>query len=89
MVVALRNVVNYQNLPTGLSPGVAASGREVRGATWDAPWLACFMNELLAFPNGRHDDQVDSVSQFLKWEWNRRRRGRIATVPPVIIYQDY
>jgi predicted phage terminase large subunit-like protein len=32
-----------------------------------APWLAEFLNELLAFPNGRHDDQVDSVSQFLHW----------------------
>lgn len=31
----------------------------------EAPWLAEFMNEVLAFPNGRHDDQVDSMSQFL------------------------
>jgi predicted phage terminase large subunit-like protein len=33
----------------------------------EAPWLADFLHELLAFPNGRHDDQVDSVSQFLCW----------------------
>jgi hypothetical protein len=26
--------------------------------------------ELLSFPNGRHDDQVDSVSQFLRWFQN-------------------
>lgn len=32
-----------------------------------APWLSDFLNELLAFPNARHDDQVDSVSQFLNW----------------------
>ena len=32
-----------------------------------ARWLDTFMLELLAFPNGRHDDQVDSVSQFLNW----------------------
>ena len=32
-----------------------------------ADWLDTFLLELLAFPNGRHDDQVDSVSQFLKW----------------------
>ena len=31
----------------------------------DAPWLAGWMSELLAFPNGRHDDQVDSTSQAL------------------------
>jgi predicted phage terminase large subunit-like protein len=33
----------------------------------EAEWLDTFLHELLAFPNGRHDDQVDSVSQFLKW----------------------
>ncbi len=27
----------------------------------DAPWLGDFLDELLAFPRGRHDDQVDSV----------------------------
>jgi predicted phage terminase large subunit-like protein len=32
-----------------------------------APWLGEFLTELLSFPNGRHDDQVDSVSQFLRW----------------------
>ena len=33
----------------------------------DAPWLDDLLAELLAFPNARHDDQVDSVSQFLNW----------------------
>jgi predicted phage terminase large subunit-like protein len=33
----------------------------------EAPWLADFLHELLAFPAGRHDDQVDSLSQFLYW----------------------
>jgi hypothetical protein len=33
----------------------------------DAPWLADFLTELLSFPAGLHDDQVDSVSQFLHW----------------------
>jgi predicted phage terminase large subunit-like protein len=33
----------------------------------EAPWLATFLSELLAFPNGAHDDQVDSTSQALKW----------------------
>ena len=37
-----------------------------------APWLEDFKTELLQFPYGRHDDQVDSVSQFLNW---RRERG--------------
>ncbi len=33
-----------------------------------APWLAELENELFAFPNGRHDDQVDSISQALAYE---------------------
>ena len=33
----------------------------------EAPWLADFENELLAFPNGRHDDQVDALLLFLDW----------------------
>jgi predicted phage terminase large subunit-like protein len=32
-----------------------------------APWLGDLQTELLQFPRGRHDDQVDSISQFLKW----------------------
>jgi predicted phage terminase large subunit-like protein len=32
-----------------------------------ASWLDTFRSELLAFPAGKHDDQVDSVSQFLNW----------------------
>ncbi len=33
----------------------------------EAPWLAEYLGELLAFPNGAHDDQVDSTSQALNW----------------------
>jgi predicted phage terminase large subunit-like protein len=32
-----------------------------------APWLGDLQAELLQFPHGRHDDQVDSISQFLNW----------------------
>ena len=32
-----------------------------------APWLGDLQTELLQFPHGRHDDQVDSISQFLNW----------------------
>jgi predicted phage terminase large subunit-like protein len=31
-----------------------------------APWLEEFVAELLAFP-GRHDDQVDALTQGLAW----------------------
>ena len=33
-----------------------------------AEWLDQFRNELLQFPNGRHDDQVDSMVNFLRSE---------------------
>jgi predicted phage terminase large subunit-like protein len=33
----------------------------------DAPWLGVLEHELIAFPLGRYTDQVDSVSQVLKW----------------------
>jgi predicted phage terminase large subunit-like protein len=47
----------------------------------DASWLGDFLNELLAFPNARHDDQVDSVSQFLFWA----QRDRFTTDIPFVV----
>jgi predicted phage terminase large subunit-like protein len=41
-----------------------------------AGWLEDFIAELLAFP-GRHDDQVDALTQALAWgrqSWARRAR---------------
>ena len=42
------------------------SGRVLLPET--APWLSEFEAELLAFPAGRHDDQVDSIVQALAYE---------------------
>ncbi|NIJ43500.1 putative phage terminase large subunit-like protein [Parvibaculum indicum] len=51
----------------------------------DAPWLSDFQHELLAFPNARHDDQVDSVTQFLAWAEKHRNRGpRVSTYSELI-----
>jgi predicted phage terminase large subunit-like protein len=33
----------------------------------EAPWLAKFESELLAFPSDRYDDQVDALLLFLDW----------------------
>lgn len=33
----------------------------------DAPWLADFKAELLGFPNVRHDDQADALTQLMNW----------------------
>ena len=40
-------------------------------------WLAEFLDECVHFPLGKHDDQVDSLSQFLKWQ----RHGNTDIVP--------
>lgn len=34
----------------------------------EAPWLPDLEAELFAFPRGRHDDQVDSISQALGYK---------------------
>jgi predicted phage terminase large subunit-like protein len=33
----------------------------------DASWLDELRTELMAFPRGRHDDQVDALSQLMTW----------------------
>lgn len=47
----------------------------------DAPWLDMLRREVTGFPNARHDDQVDSISQFLAWT----SRGRT----PVNLARDF
>jgi predicted phage terminase large subunit-like protein len=53
-----------------------------------APWIAEYLHEMTVFPNGKHDDQVDSTAQFLDWsnkpfpgqgyyEWARQRAQAI------------
>lgn len=39
-----------------------------------AEWLGEFKKEVLLFPHGRYDDQIDSLSQLLKWTRERQRR---------------
>ena len=41
-----------------------------------AAWLAEFERELCAFPHGRHDDQVDALSQALQWLHMREVSGK-------------
>jgi predicted phage terminase large subunit-like protein len=56
----------------------------------EAPWLAEFENELLAFPGGRYDDQVDALLLFL--EWFAQHERYLQPVPfcsPIIIRRDY
>ena len=42
----------------------------------NAPWLETFRDEVVRFPMGQHDDQIDSMSQFLKWRRLNARQIR-------------
>ena len=52
-----------------------------------APWLADFKGELLAFPNARFDDQVDALSQLLLWV-RRNTDEQITFGAPIIFFTD-
>lgn len=41
-----------------------------------APWLDELRRELLAFPMGKHDDQVDALTQFVEWAASPRGEAR-------------
>lgn len=45
----------------------------------DAPWLTMFEHEILGFPSGRYADQIDALSQLLRWT---RRNMDMIDVPP-------
>lgn len=51
----------------------AQTARIEAGSVWiprTASWLDDFRRELLAFPAGRHNDQVDALSQALHRAFN-------------------
>jgi len=48
-----------------------------------APWVNDFIEECASFPNGRHDDQVDAMTQALL-RWNMIPRQQV-----VLDYYDY
>jgi len=67
---------------------LAQTGQIEEGRVWlpnELDGLDCFVSELRAFPNGRYDDQVDSLTQvleFLFWRWKtlaeqRNSQGRL------------
>jgi predicted phage terminase large subunit-like protein len=45
-----------------------------------AKWLNAFRSELQAFPHGIHDDQVDTLSQFLLWRKALIQRAKMRRV---------
>ena len=66
----------------------AQSAKIEAGRVWlpaQADWLNDFQLEVLAFPRGRHDDQVDSMVLFLVWigavQAKTRKRKNIVRRP--------
>lgn len=69
---------------------LAQTGQIEEGRVWlpaSLEGLEVFLSELRAFPGGRYDDQVDSLTQMLEWSfWSWRKlheqrseRGRLIT----------
>ena len=54
----------------------------------EALWLADFENELLAFPAGRYDDQVDALLLFLEWFGQHEQYIYPAIGCPVVIVRQ-
>jgi len=55
----------------------------------EAPWLADFEKELLDFPGGRYDDQVDALLLFLEWfVENEHRLQSTSFCPPIIVRRE-
>lgn len=51
----------------------------------EAPWLEDFTRECLAFPNSTHDDQADSMSQFIDWQKKSLAQASIHRQPPAVV----
>jgi len=49
-----------------------------------AAWLDEFRTELLAFPRGRHDDQVDALSQLINWTGGERDSQSVGGAPIIL-----
>jgi predicted phage terminase large subunit-like protein len=52
----------------------------------EAAWLADFETELLAFPSGRYDDQVDALLLFLDWFSENEQYITPVFAMPIIVY---
>jgi len=64
--LALRPLKATTDKVTRASPASALYEQHQVFHLRDAPWLDAFEHELLAFPNGTHDDQVDVIAYMVR-----------------------
>ncbi|MEY3703671.1 MAG: hypothetical protein RLZZ561_1291 [Pseudomonadota bacterium] len=85
LIQQLRSESNGITYPTAFDPKDdkltrlhAQSAWIEAGHIWlpeQASWLEELRVEIASFPQGRNDDQVDSISQFLAWHFSRRNKS--------------
>jgi predicted phage terminase large subunit-like protein len=79
----LRGITKYEPEGDKIMRMHAQVGFIESGAVYlpeQAHWLADYLHELVTFPRGTHDDQVDSTSQALDWVRQHRRNDGTACV---------
>lgn len=55
----------------------------------NAPWASEYKAELLAFPSGRYDDQVDATAHLLEWVRERQSVAIPINAGPELLDPDY
>jgi predicted phage terminase large subunit-like protein len=70
-IVGRRAVVDKKSRMNGETAKLEAGSLVLPKA---ASWLDEFIMEFLAFPGGKHDDQIDALSQFLLWRTTAERQ---------------
>ena len=102
LIADLRNL-NHPGIPTPISikpKGSKVERLSVQSSRIEAgdvrlpsssSWLDEFKAEILAFPNGRHDDQVDALSHLMAWVERKTRnlRQMIGAAPELIEMEDF
>ena len=54
----------------------------------NAPWLGEFLTELLGFPNARHDDQADALTQLMSWVMIFEPAETQSVAGPILFWEE-
>ncbi|MGB7370801.1 phage terminase large subunit [Erythrobacter sp.] len=78
--IARRPSTEKKERAAGISPMVEAGQVLIPS---EAAWLGDFLSEVLAFPSGRFDDQVDAFTQLLDWVRERQSEPVALNAGPI------